>query len=113
MKPSGNGNWDDAPIDAQLAAPPASYEQYPRDHQSPLGDPTPTLFEDMFQSKGAVLFVLFLVTGALGIPLLWKNEKFSDQERVLWSIVVTIYTIMLIAGVGWVCLWSYRRIYGY
>jgi hypothetical protein len=67
----------------------------------------------MIQNRAAVLAVLFLATGALGIPLLWTNQKFSRNERVFWAIVVTIYTAALIAGLCAILMWSYRRIRGY
>jgi len=55
-----------------------------------------------------VLAILFGVTGALGIPLLWMNKRFSTLERVFWSIVLTIYTSLLIGGTLWVLWWAYR-----
>lgn len=48
------------------------------------------------------LAVLFLVTGAFGIPLLWRNPRFSTWQRCLWTVLVTIYTSALFAGVVWV-----------
>ena len=112
MNRSDDQHSDDSPIDAQLAAPPVSYDEYPRGQRAAGGGVMPTTFEDLVQNRGAVLAMLFLATGALGIPLLWMNKKFSDRERMFWAVVVTIYTIILIAAVGWVCLWSYRRIVG-
>lgn len=109
MTPSEYDQREDSPIDAQLAAPPASYEWEPM----PAQDTTSaTPFADMMQNRAAVLAVLFLATGALGIPLLWMNERFSKGERVFWSIVVTIYTVILVAIVCWICIWSFRRISG-
>ncbi|WDQ17527.1 hypothetical protein [Rhodopirellula sp. P2] len=52
----------------------------------------------------ATLAVLFFVTGAFGIPLLWRNPQFSTWQRFLWSIVVLVYTIALFAGVGMLVL---------
>jgi hypothetical protein len=113
MKRSEQNRWDESPIDAQLAAPPVSYDERPSEYQAADVGVTATPFGDMMQNRGAVLAVLFLATGALGLPLLWMNKKFSDRERMFWAIVVTIYTVILIAAVGWVCLWSYRRVVGY
>jgi hypothetical protein len=73
----------------------------------------PTVFTDMIQNRAAVLAILFLATGALGIPLLWINRKFSSIERVFWAVVVTVYTAALIAGLFAILMWSYRRIQGY
>lgn len=61
-------------------------------------------------NKWAVLAVLFSVTGFLGLPLLWTNKDFSNPERYFWAIVVTIYTVLLIAGAAAICIWSYRQI---
>ena len=114
MNPVPDHDNGDSPIDAQLAAPPISY-----DGPSPAGpatgaqESTPTFFADAIQNKWMVLVVLFLMTGALGIPLLWMNKGFSKAERIIWSIAVTIYTTILVAIVVWICLWAYNRIMGY
>ena len=98
-----------SPIESQLAAPPAS-------HGSPPGvdlvELSGSSAEEMVQSRAAVLAILFLVTGALGIPLLWMNQSFSTLERVFWAVVVTIYTIGLIAIAWMIVMWSYRQIFG-
>lgn len=70
---------------------------------SPLGE--------LLQNRLAVLALLFLVTGCLGIPLLWVNKRFTTGQRVLWSIVVTLYTAALVAIVAAVWVWSYRRLF--
>ena len=70
---------------------------------SPLGE--------LLQNRLAVLALLFLVTGCLGIPLLWVNKRFTTGQRVLWSIVVTLYTVALVAIVAAVWVWSYRRLF--
>ncbi len=103
----------DSPIDAQLAAPPASYPE-PAGESVSVGAnrQQPTMFADMIQSKVAVLATLFLMTGALGLPLLWMNRQFTDRERIFWAIVVTIYTMILIGIVAMICLWAYNRIMG-
>jgi len=68
--------------------------------------------ESYLQSRMAVIGILFLVTGALGIPLLWMNKRFSKSERIVWSIVVSIYTAGLLYFTYLVCMWSYHRIFG-
>ena len=107
-----------SPIDAQLAAPPLSANDIT---VSTLGQaPDPVGYaqtggggtDKLIQSKLAVLACLFLVTGFLGLPLLWMNRRFSTAERLFWSIVVTIYTLVLIAIVGAVLVWVYRQIAG-
>ncbi len=112
MRPSREGDSDDSPIDAQLAAPPVSYNEHFAAQNESVEYVEPTTFADMIQNRRIVLATLFLATGALGIPLLWMNEKFSDRERIFWAIVVTLYTILLVLGAVWICLWSYRRVFG-
>ena len=68
--------------------------------------------QKLFESKWMVLGILFCVTGFLGIPLLWRNPKFSHVERIVWSVIVSLYTLALIFGAFEVCMWSYRRIMG-
>lgn len=67
--------------------------------------------EALLESRLAVLCILFFVTGALGLPLLWFSPRFSWLERLFWAVVVTIYTVLLIALVWVVLRWSYNRIF--
>lgn len=62
------------------------------------------------QNRLIVLGILFFVTGSLGLPLLWLNRRFSNLERIVWAIVVTAYTILLIWLVVKICIWSFEQI---
>ncbi len=57
-----------------------------------------------------VLAILFGVTGALGMPLLWMSTKFSLAERIFWSIAVITYTTALVGVTAAIVMWSYRMI---
>ncbi|MDA8696997.1 hypothetical protein N9M41_00875 [Rhodopirellula sp.] len=85
---------EDEPIDAELvdAADPSSNHAF------------------SIQSRLTVLAILFCVTGALGLPLLWMSDRFSSLERLVWSVVVTAYTILLIWGVVQICLWALAQV---
>lgn len=61
-------------------------------------------------NRWAVLACLFFVTGALGLPVLWLGRAFSTRMKVLLSIVVTLYTALLLWLFWLVMLWSYHRI---
>lgn len=50
------------------------------------------------QHRGLILATLFSVTGALGLPLLWRSGRFGRVERWFWAFTVTAYTIALIVG---------------
>ncbi len=93
-------NDDEPIIEAKLVNPePESGAYYQPSNQKKFLD-----------NKWAVLAVLFSVTGFLGLPLLWKNKGFSNLERYFWAVVITIYTVLLIAGAVAVCMWSYRQV---
>ncbi|MEO8271285.1 MAG: hypothetical protein ABI557_16305 [Aureliella sp.] len=64
----------------------------------------------LIDSRPAMLGMLFGVTGFLGIPFLWMSEGFSRTEKIVWSIVVTIYTLILIGVAVAICWWSYTQI---
>jgi heme/copper-type cytochrome/quinol oxidase subunit 2 len=85
----------------------------PGQEQGPAipGKPKSSLHE-LAENRAAVFATLFLVTGCLGVPLLWISSRFSRLERIVWSVVVTLYTAALIALVVAVCIWAYRRALG-
>lgn len=96
----------EAPIQARLVTP----------DQAAPADPLAanagwSLESKLLQSRIAVIATLFLVTGFLGIPLLWMNKRFSHSERIAWSILVTVYTLILIWVAITIVMWSYRRIF--
>lgn len=56
-----------------------------------------------------VLALLFLVTGFLGLPVLWISRGFGLTSKIVLSIVVTIYTLLLIGCTISVIWWSWAR----
>ena len=46
-----------------------------------------------------VLFMLFFVLGPFGLPLVWKNPKFSTAVKILLTALVGIYTCVLVSFV--------------
>ncbi|MCA9131511.1 MAG: hypothetical protein KDA45_00080 [Planctomycetales bacterium] len=64
----------------------------------------------LLDNRRALLSMLFLVTGFLGIPILWLSPKFSHQEKVVWSLLVTLYTLLLIGGAVAILWWSFQQI---
>lgn len=57
-----------------------------------------------------VLALLFFVMGFLGLPILWASRGFSRTTKVWLSLVVIVYTLVLIGCTGAVIWWSYRSI---
>lgn len=54
--------------------------------------------------------MLFFVTAALGLPLLWKSKRFTGTEKTVWSVIVTIYTVAILWIFCAIMWWSYSRI---
>lgn len=50
----------------------------------------------MMRNRPLILAVLFGVSGALGLPLLWYSPSFSTKEKWLWSIAIIVYTLLLV-----------------
>lgn len=71
------------------------------------------LLRKVTDNKLAVLGVLFGVTGCLGLPLLFASPRFSASEKGLWAVLNTVYTVLLVAGVVWLCVWAWSRIAPY
>ncbi|MFM7929760.1 MAG: hypothetical protein ACKO9Q_18805 [Pirellula sp.] len=70
----------------------------------------PTEWDRLISSRKVILLVLFCVTGALGLPLLWFSPAFSTRAKVVWSICNILYTLALIALCIGICIWSYQQI---
>ncbi len=64
----------------------------------------------LLNNRPTIFLLLFCVMGFLGIPLLVKSEAFSRREKVVWSLIVTIYTCLLIWGTAAIVWWSYSNI---
>jgi hypothetical protein len=44
----------------------------------------------------SVILLLFLVLGPFGLPLLYKSPKFSKGSKILLTIAMVIYTVLLV-----------------
>lgn len=84
-----------APVEALVIAPGRVLPKY-------LTEPDSfDVLNSISQSKWATLMVLFVVTAVLGIPMLWRNERFNMVERLFWSLLVIVYTIAIIVAMVW------------
>jgi len=57
-----------------------------------------------------ILCLLFFVTAILGLPLLWISRGFSLTWKIVLSLIVTLYTALLLWGFWWIMNWSLSRI---
>jgi ABC-type multidrug transport system permease subunit len=76
---------------------------------SPSREP-PSEWEKFLSSKAYVLVVLFTVTAALGLPLLWWSPAFQTAERWFWAFVILTYTALLIVITLAIFWWAYDRL---
>lgn len=63
----------------------------------------------LLSNRKTIFLLLFGVTGFLGLPLLWMSPAFTTGEKVLWTIVNTLYTVALIGLAAGVCYWCYLQ----
>lgn len=76
----------------------------------PAGVAVQSKWSGLLNNRPGILVLLFFVTGILGLPLLWLSDSFSRTEKIVWSIVVTLYTLLLLGAtlaIGW---WVYAQI---
>jgi hypothetical protein len=43
-----------------------------------------------------VLFMLFLILGPFGLPLVWKNPRFSRLTKLVLTLTMALYTVLLV-----------------
>ena len=60
--------------------------------QPPPGPSTPQWYYNVW----FVLFMLFVVLGPFGLPLVWKHPKFSRNVKWALTAAMVLYTIALI-----------------
>ena len=70
------------------------------------------LQSSLLSNRRAILVLLWGVTGFLGLPLLWLSSKFTSAEKLLYSVLVTIYSLFLIGIAVGIVWWAYLRIMG-
>jgi hypothetical protein len=83
----------------------------------PLSEPTADvssrqepLWRRALDSRWVMLAMLFFVTAALGLPFLWISRGFSWGGKLVVSILVIAWTILILWLFWLVMMWSYTRI---
>jgi len=83
---------DDALIGGPCQAPPEPKEM----RTPPMADgPAPPLSPRWYYRPWPLLFLLFVVLGPFGLPLLWKSPAVSRTTKIVLTIAVIVYTAML------------------
>ncbi|MEZ6135980.1 MAG: hypothetical protein R3C53_13850 [Pirellulaceae bacterium] len=65
---------------------------------------------DLLDNRWVMFVMLFGVTAALGLPLLWRSRGFSRTEKIFWSVVVSLYTVLIFWIFFKIMYWSYSNI---
>lgn len=73
---------------------------------------TDQLNSSLLGNRRALLVLLWGVTGFLGLPLLWMSPKFSATEKLVYSVLITFYSLFLIGMATGIVWWAYLRIMG-
>ena len=63
-----------------------------------------------YDKPWAILLVLFCVTGALGLPLVWYSGSISTLNKLVLTIVVSFYTAFLLGGISALTVWVVQQI---
>jgi hypothetical protein len=82
---------DETPLDAPIVE-----EASPAAATQPAAKSSAQSLRELADSRWIVLGTLFLVTGVFGLPMLWISRGFSRAGKVVLSIVVTLYTVLLL-----------------
>lgn len=53
--------------------------------------------EKLVNSKVTVLVLCFAVLGFFGVPLICVSKGFTRSQKIFWSVVVIVYTLILVA----------------
>jgi hypothetical protein len=64
----------------------------------------------MHESKLAVLAFLFALAGFLGLPVLWKSPAFTATEKLVLSVVVVAYSLLMLGILFYAIYLAYRQI---
>ena len=49
-----------------------------------------------YYRRWGVLLLLFVVLGPLGLPLLWKSPSFTRGWKIVLTVLMVVYTVMLL-----------------
>lgn len=64
----------------------------------------------LIDNRWVILGLMFGVTLVLGLPFLWKSRGFSTLGKIVWSVIVTLYTILFFWIFWLIMSWAYSRL---
>jgi hypothetical protein len=72
--------------------------------------PTDSKWRKLADNPVAVIALVFLVTGCLGIPVILICRRFTPLQKAFWIVVSILYTGFLFYLVALVWIWVYTDI---
>ncbi len=106
---SDNPQRDNQLVPASVVAEPAEPAEPAESAESAtprIGDRVQKLLENPW----AITASLFLVFAICGVPLIWVTKAYPTWVKILLTILVTLYTVLLLWGFWLLMMWSYHRI---
>lgn len=77
---------------------------------APQPTPTTTSWREAIDNPRLMIAVLFLVTAATGLPLLWMSRGFSLASKIFLTILVLLWTVLIFWAFYLVMAWCIPRI---
>jgi hypothetical protein len=62
------------------------------------------------EPRWMVLVMLFLLMGALAVPMLWRSPHFSRRAKAMLTVPAVIQTAVALAVIAWVVVWFVHRV---
>ena len=82
----------------------------PNPESPPASRSAASMAREMLDNPWLILGMLFFVTAALGLPLLWFSRAFSAPVKIVLSITVIAYTVLILWLFTLVMMWCWGRI---
>lgn len=90
------------PLDAAVVDSPSAEARQPLPYSGG--------WREALDNPWLVLGMLFFVTAALGLPLLWLSRGFSNLSKIALTFAVLAWTALLLWLFWLIMLWCYARI---
>lgn len=94
----------------QAAAPPTGGQASNAIKQSVAASNQISTSDSLLDNRWFVLGVIFLAMMFLGLPLLWRSQSFSIVEKAIWTVVVLVYSAVVIWLFVVVMKWSFQQV---
>jgi len=77
---------------------------------APQPNPVPPAWREIIDRPGLMIVMLFFVTAATGLPFLWMSRGFSVVGKIVLTILVLLWTALVLWAFYLVMAWCIPRI---